>query len=80
MLLLTINRRPERYKTGETITLPGEVWTFTDREMAAWYSAHKTGVTDWPRRLKQLIGVPPDGVYTHVTAMRVLPQDISRHA
>lgn len=80
VLLLTINRRPERYKAGETITLPGEVWTFTDREIAAWYAAHKAGVTDWPRRLKQLIGVPPDGVYTHVTAMWVLPEDISRPA
>lgn len=80
VLLLTINRRPERYKPGEALTLPGEVWTFTDREMAQWYATHKAGVTDWPRRLKQLIGVPPDGVYTHVTAMWVSPEDIARPA
>lgn len=80
VLLLTINRRPERYRAGSTLTLPGEVWTFTDREMAAWFAAHKAGVTDWPRRLKQLIGVPPDGVYTHVTAMWVSPADVIRPA
>lgn len=80
VLMLTINRHPERYKAGESLTLPGEVWTFTDREMAAWYAAHKVGVTDWTRRLKQLIGVPPDGEYTHVSAMWVAPEDIRRPA
>ena len=80
VLLLTINRHPERYTSGMIITLPDEVWTFTDRELAAWYAVHKNGVTDWPRRFKQLIGVPPDGVYTHVTAMWVMPDDIIRPA
>lgn len=80
VLMITINRHPERYRAGKSLALPGEVWTFTDREMTAWFAAHKTGVKDWTRRLKQLVGVPPDGVYTHVTAMWVLPEDIWRPA
>ena len=79
-LLLTVNDSPEQYPVGETVTLPGEVWTFTDLEIAGWYSEHKAGVTDWPLRLEQLVGVPPDAGYTHVTAMWVSPEDVIRPA
>lgn len=80
VLLSTVNRHPERYIDGKTITLPGEVWTVTDRELSAWYAKNREGVTDWTMRLKQLVGVPPGGEYTHVTAMWVLPEDIIRPA
>lgn len=80
VLLLTVNDSPELYPAGETLTLPGEVWTFTDLEIAGWYREHKDGVTDWPLRLEQLVGVPPDADYTHVTAMWVSPEDVIRPA
>lgn len=80
VLLMTLNDQPERYVEGETIELPEEVWTFTDKEIAAWYPEHKKGVTDWTQRLKQLVGVQPDGNYTHVTAMWVSTEDICRPA
>ena len=80
VLLVTVNHHPERYLPGEAITLPDEVWTFTDREIAAWYAENKAGVTDWPLRLKQLVGVPPDGEYTHVSAMWVAVEDVRRPA
>ncbi len=80
ILLATVNHHPERYQAGETITLPDEVWTFTDREIAAWYGENKAGVADWPLRLKQLVGVPPQDEYTHVTALWVDPADVRRPA
>lgn len=80
VLLLTVNDSPDLYQAGITLTLPGEVWTFTDREIAEWYPDHKAGVTDWALRLEQLVGVPPDADYTHVTAMWVSPEDVIRPA
>lgn len=80
VLLLTVNDSPDLYQTGKTLTLPGEVWTFTDREIAEWYPDHKEGVDDWALRLEQLVGVPPDADYTHVTAMWVSPEDVIRPA
>lgn len=80
VLLVTMNDRPEQYIEGETVEVPGEVWTFTDKEIAAWYPEHKRGVTDWTLRLEQLVGVPADADYTHVTAMWVSPEDICRPA
>lgn len=80
VLLATVNHHPERYQEGETITLPGEVWTVTEEELSAWYAEHREGVTDWTLRLKQLVGVPADGEYTHVTAMWVSPEDVRRPA
>lgn len=80
VLLLTVNDSPDQYPAGETVTLPGEVWTFTDLEIAKWYPEHKKGVTDWTLRLEQLVGVPPDAAYTHVTAMWVSPEDVIRPA
>lgn len=80
ILLLTVNSHPERYATGSTFTLPGDIWAVTDLEFFAWYVENKQGVTDWTMRLKQLVGVPPDQDYTHVTAMWVAPEDVRRPA
>lgn len=80
VLLSTINHYPERYIEGSTLTLPGEVWTVTDKELLAWYDEHHKGVSDWTLRLKQLVGVPPDGEYTHVSAFWVSPEDVRRPA
>lgn len=81
ILMVTWNRHPERYKDGETVTLDdGEVWTFTDKEIAEWYRQNSEGVTDWELRFKQLIGLPPDAEYTHFTAIWVDPGDLLRPA
>lgn len=80
ILLVTVNNQPQDYIVGEHLTLAGEVWSFTSREVAAWYGQNKKGVTDWTLRLKQLVGVPPDGDYTHVTAMWARPDDVLRPA
>ncbi|MEG0378306.1 MAG: hypothetical protein RR614_07485, partial [Eubacterium sp.] len=44
VLLLTVNNKPERYVEATPLKLPGEVWTFTDKELTAWYNENKKGV------------------------------------
>ncbi len=79
VLMLTYHSYPDSYIAGEPYTLSyGEVWTFTDREIIEWYKESKDGVTDWPLRFKQLIGLPEDREYTHFSAMWVTPDDITR--
>lgn len=69
VLLLSWHRHPERYAAGESFECTyGVIWTFTDGEILAWYDENSEGVTDWPLRLKQLIGLPPSSEYTHFTA------------
>ena len=81
VLLLSWNRHPERYIAGQDYTLEkGEIWTFTDREIEKWYKENSIGVTNWNLRLEQLIGLPPDAGYTHVSAFWVNPEDICRPA
>ena len=81
ILLLTWHKHPESYAVGKETALEwGEVWTFTDKEIVKWYGENKNGVTDWELRLKQLIGLPPDSGYTHVSALWVDPDDIIRPA
>lgn len=42
VLMLSWHRYPESYPNGESITLQyGEVWTFTDKEIKAWYQKNK---------------------------------------
>ncbi len=79
-LLLTWHRYPDSYIPGQEFTLSyGAVWTFTDKEIRKRFREEKErGVTDWDTRLRQLIGVPPDREYTHVTAMWARPEDILR--
>lgn len=81
VLLLTFHKYPDSYPNGEDVKIEwGEVWTFTGGELADWYSEHKDGVTDWPARLRQLIGLAPDNEATHFTAMWVKPEDVKRPA
>lgn len=79
VLMITYHRHPESYIPGEEYTLTyGEVWTFTDREIVAWYGQNRAGVEDWATRFEQLIGLPPSGGYTHFTALWVDPENILR--
>lgn len=80
VLMATWHKYPASYVPGTETTLAhGEVWTFTEKEMARRFREAKAeGVTDWELRLSQLIGVPPEGGYTHFTAMWVKPGDIVR--
>ncbi|GHV76056.1 hypothetical protein AGMMS49942_08770 [Spirochaetia bacterium] len=81
VLLLTYHRYPDSYIAGEDYeTKYGEVWTFTDKEVIAWFKDNSAGVSDWPTRFKQLLGLPGDREYTHVTAMWVNPADVHRPA
>lgn len=81
VLLLTFHKYPDSYQTGQTVTTQwGEVWTFTDREIEAWYDKNGADVKAWPLRLRQLIGLRPDNAYTHISALWVKPEDIIRPA
>lgn len=81
VLLLSWHQYPESYPEGSEITLQwGEVWTFTDREIKTWYQQHNSGVSDWTLRLEQLIGLPPDSGYTHISAFWTKPEDVIRPA
>lgn len=84
VLLCTWHRYPDSYPEGEEITLVyGAVWTFTEQEIIAWYSEHQDEMEDtddYVLRLEQLIGLPADSGYTHVTMMWVSLEDVSRPA
>ena len=72
VLMLSWHRYPDSYQAGQSFTCAyGEVWVFTDREILAWYEDNADGVTDWTLRLEQLIGLPENKGYTHVSAFWV---------
>lgn len=80
LLLLSWNDHPDEFPAGDEIQLDGEIWTFTDREIATWYAKNKDGVTDWDLRLEQLIGLPPEAGYTHMSGFWVEVSDVIRPA
>lgn len=81
ILLCTFHKYPDSYPDGADVTITwSDVWTFSGAEMLDWYNQESDDVSDWPLRLKQLIGLPPDSEYSHVTAMWVNPDDIVRPA
>lgn len=81
VLLITWHKYPESYISGEDATLSyGEVWCFTDKEIASWYDSHKTNVADWELRFEQLLGLPEDKEYTHFTGMWVPMNAVKRPA
>ncbi len=81
VLMLSWHRYPQSYPNGSSFLCSyGEIWSFTDRELLAWYRENKQGVTDWTRRFEQLIGLPADNGYTHFTAFWVEPAELIRPA
>jgi hypothetical protein len=81
VLMVTFHRFPDSYVAGEEYVLVwGDVWTFTDREIAAWYRNNNDDVTDWTLRFKQLIGLPYHREYTHFSGFWAHPNDIIRPA
>lgn len=81
VLLLTFHKYPDSYPDGADVSIEwGEVWTFTGGELAQWYGKNSSGVTDWPLRLRQLIGLASDNSASHFTAMWVNPEDVTRPA
>lgn len=81
VLMLTMHKYPDSYPESKPVTLSfGNSWTFTDKEMKAWYDKNKTGVTDWSKRLQQLLGTEPHKTYTHISAFWTKPEDIRRPA
>lgn len=82
VLLLTWNDTPNYFVEGEEIQPPfGEIWAFTDAEIAAWYQNQEVeDIDDWVLRLEQLIGLPAGTAYTHVAGLWVYPDDIIRPA
>lgn len=80
VLLLSWHDSPQQYPQEKEIVLSdGEIWTFTDKEIAAWYKANNSEA-DFTLRLEQLIGLPPESGYTHVSAFWVNPDDVLRPA
>ncbi len=81
VLLLTWHSYPDSYISGESTVLEfGDVWTFTDKEIANWYADNHEDVSDWEQRFEQLIGLPASDEKTHFTAFWVNPQDTMRPA
>ena len=81
VLLITWHKYPDSYIPGQDVTLSyGEVWSFTDKEMAEWYDGHKAGVTDWELRFEELLGLPEDKEYTHFTGLWVPVDAVKRPA
>ena len=80
VLLLSWHDNPEVFVAESTVTLSGELWTFTDREIKDWCDSVVSSVTDWNMRLKQLIGLPPTSAYTHISAFWVNVSRVIRPA
>ena len=81
VLMLSWHRHPERYIPGTEYTLGDrEIWVFTDKEILAWYREEGAAVEDWTLRLEQLIGLPEDSAYTHVSAFWCSPDELVRPA
>ena len=81
VLLITWNKYPESYIEGEKVQLKyGSIWTFTDKEILAWYDETEGEISDYNLRFKQLIGLPPEDDNTHFTGMWVNPEDVIRPA
>ncbi len=81
VLMLSWHRYPDSYPEDTTVKLAyGEVWTFTDKEILKRYDEEFDGVADPVLRLEQLIGLPEEKAYTHVTAFWVEPAEMIRPA
>jgi len=81
VLLLSWHSYPESYIPGEQFTCKyGEMWTFTDKEVLAWYDKNAEGVTDWELRFEQALGLPATDSKTHVSAFWVDMDEIIRPA
>jgi len=79
ILLLTWHKYPDSYVDGTIANLKwGEVWTFTDKEMKEWIT--ENGTIPSSLRFEQLLGLPINKGYTHVTALWVNPADVLRPA
>ena len=80
VLLITLHNRPDIYDVTDSLVLTKEVWTVSEKELYAWYKAHKDGVKDWDLRLRQLLGLYKNDNYTHFSALWVNPKDLVRPA
>ncbi len=80
VLMLSWNRHPERYIRDSVYTVDDPIWTFTDQEIISWYRDNKDEVKDWILRLEELIGLPENSGYTHVTAFWCEEDEILRPA
>ncbi len=81
VLLLSWHQSPDLYVAGESVTCTdGDIWTFTDKEILSWYDENSKGVKDWELRLEQLIGLPVNSEYTHVSAFWVDLEEVIRPA
>lgn len=80
VLLCTWHSYPDSYPKGETVTAKwGYIWTFTDKEIAA-YAGELKASEDAVMRLRQLIAIPPDKTHSTVTGLWVKPSDVIRPA
>ncbi|MGN0341243.1 MAG: hypothetical protein ACI4DO_00455 [Roseburia sp.] len=81
VLLLTFHSYPDSYPEGEAVTLEwGEVWTFTEKEMASRFAEEMKEDKDYDLALKHLLGLPQEKECTTVTAFWVDPEDVIRPA
>lgn len=71
VLVAFMHKYPDSYPDGETINLQwGNVWCVSALEFYKWVQDNSEGVTDWPLRLHQVMGMPV-GKATAVTVMWV---------
>lgn len=80
VLLCTWHNYPESYPQGEKVKLEwGQVWAFTDKEMAS-HADELEDAEDPKMRLSQIIGFAPDSEHSTVTEFWVDPSDVCRPA
>ncbi len=72
VLVTFLHKYPDSYPAGEEITLQwGNVWCVSAGEHYRWIKENGDGVTDWTKRLLQVMGMPLWKASTTVTAMWV---------
>lgn len=80
VLLYTWHNYPDSYPEGEKVELEwGQVWAFTDKEMAS-HGDELEKSEDPQMRLRQLIGFAPDAEHSTVTGFWADPADVRRPA
>ena len=72
VLVAFLHKYPDSYIAGNEITLQwGNVWCVSAKELYTWIKSNGKGVSDWTKRLHQVLGMPTSKGYTTVTALWV---------
>ncbi len=81
VLLITFHHYPDSYVPGTTNEdISYYMWTFTDKEIIAWYKNTDKNVDDWHLRFCQLLGMNKSSANTYFAGVWANLDDVIRPA